>query len=87
MDRSSKAIKLALLGTASVALLGSAFLVSGCHQRSMMGMAGGGRGGFFFLPRIGGWGGAGRVGAGGGISTAPSSRGGFGSTGSSAIGS
>jgi hypothetical protein len=84
MDRSSKAIKLALIGTASVALLGSAFLVSGCQQRTGMANQVGGRGGFFFIPRLGSWGGGG---GGGGVATSPSSRGGFGSTGSSAIGS
>ena len=85
MDRSSKAIKLALIGSASLALLASAFLVGGCQQRVGMANHGGGRGGFFFIPRIGGWGGGG--GGGGGMTATPSTRGGFGTTGSSTIGS
>ena len=77
MDRSSKAITLALIG--------SAFLFAGCQnneeeQNQNQQNAGGGGRGVFIAPRIGGgYGGGGR--AGGGVSSAPSARGGFGSTG------
>ena len=100
MSRSSRSIKLAIVGTASVALLGSVFLVNGCGDEGEAGAeqswdengqpvthrrAGGG--GFFFIPipRIGG----GFVGGGnrGPVMTAPSARGGFGATGSSSVGS
>jgi hypothetical protein len=79
MDRSSKAITLALIG--------SAFLLGGCsdpeiEEEEQNGQATAGQqhhgGGVFIAPRIGGFGG----GAGGGVATSPSARGGFGSTGS-----
>jgi hypothetical protein len=81
MDRSSKAITLALIG--------SAFVLGGCQKEEdewgpdqpavQNGTASGrGHGGLIIVPvpRIGGGGGAG-----GGVSSAPSARGGFGSTG------
>jgi hypothetical protein len=81
MDKSSKVISLALIGTA--------FLVGGCSRQDeeennqQAGNHVGGRG-VFIAPRIGGgFGGGGR----GGVGTAPSARGGFGSTGSFGAGS
>jgi hypothetical protein len=81
MDRSSKTITLALIG--------SAFLLGGCqdqeqqeaqqNQQTTQNGSGGARG-VYIAPRIGG--GYGGGGAGGGVSSAPSVRGGFGSTGS-----
>ena len=75
MDRSSKAITLALIG--------SALFLSGCDEPEdedgePNGQAAGARhhgGGVFIGPRIGG-------GGAGGVATSPSARGGFGSTGS-----
>jgi hypothetical protein len=78
MEKSSKVI--------SLALIGSAFLIGGCQREEdqennqQTANGGTGRGGVYIAPRLGGgYGGGG----GGGVSTAPSARGGFGSTGSS----
>jgi hypothetical protein len=76
MDRSSKAITLALIG--------SSFLLGGCgepeveeedNNQATAGTQQHHGGGVFIAPRIGG-------GMGGGVATSPSARGGFGSTGS-----
>ena len=101
MQRSSKSIALALIGTGSAVLIGSALLLKGCGtedeggswaedgqpaegQQAATGHRGGGGGGIFILPRVGG----GFVGGGRGVGApAPSARGGFGSTGSAGVGS
>jgi len=88
MNRSSKAITLALIG--------SALFLNGCGEtepeveEEENGTANAatphrGGGGVFIVPRLGGRMGGG--GGGGGMSSAPSARGGFGSTGSASVGS
>jgi hypothetical protein len=79
MDRSSKAITLALIGTA--------VLFGGCgndeenqEQNNGQATAGHRGGGVMILPRIGGGGGN------GGVATSPSARGGFGSTAPASVG-
>lgn len=92
MQKSSKVVTLALLGcvVGPAFLVSTALMIKGCNEEEQVADANGnpqngtsgtgrtgGHTGFFFLPRFGGWGGGG----GGGMTSAPSSRGGFGSTG------
>jgi hypothetical protein len=77
MERSSKTI--------TFALIGSAFLLGGCHRQedeNRNQQAAGGYGRVIVGPRLGGG-----MGGTGSVSSSPSARGGFGSTGSFGAGS